>query len=214
MNRKWTESSHKIGKVPTTSLFVGAFSILWLFEDMAALRQIARVKKLGCIKVFSLRKAYNICHIHGIRETNYKEQKRKDMVSIGKDYCNLIIGYEEGLLNLKEHNLLYNDENIRNAIHIAKTGLIKDADQNIFNEREFFENIEKADIQNIYSVGLSYSSVDMPYIREICDRIRKSKKIKESIWYLEEYDSTERRNEFKRKITEAGYNGRYAEFRM
>lgn len=52
------------------------------------------------------------------------------------------------------------------------------------------------------------------FVGEICDRIRKSKKIKESIWYLEEYDSTERRNEFKRKITEAGYNGRYAEFRM
>ena len=54
----------------------------------------------------------------------------------------------------------------------------------------------------------------MPYIREICDRIRKSKKIKECMWYFEEYDSTERRNEFKRKITEAGYNGSYAEFRM
>ena len=143
-----------------------------------------------------------------------EEQKRKDMVSIGKDYCNLIIGYEEKLLNLKEHNLLYSDENIRNAILIAKTGLIKDVDQNIFNEKAFFENIEKADIQNIYSVGLSYSNVDMPYIREICDRIRKSKKIKECMWYFEEYDSTERRNEFKRKITEAGYNGSYAEFRM
>ena len=136
------------------------------------------------------------------------------MVSIGKDHCNLIIGYEEKLLNLKEHNLLYSDENIRNAILIAKTGLIKDVDQNIFNEKAFFENIEKADIQNIYSVGLSYSNVDMPYIREICDRIRKSKKIKECMWYFEEYDSTERRNEFKRKITEAGYNGSYAEFRM
>ena len=42
----------------------------------------------------------------------------------------------------------------------------------------------------------------------------KSKKIKECMWYFEEYDSTERRNEFKRKITEAGYNGSYAEFRM
>ena len=41
------------------------------------------------------------------------------MVSIGKDYSKLIIGYEEKLLNLKEHNLLYNDENIRNAIHIC-----------------------------------------------------------------------------------------------
>ena len=68
---------------------------------------------------------HNICHIHGTRETNYEEQKRKDMVSIGKDHCNLIIGYEEKLLNLKEHNLLYSDENIRNAILIAKTGLIK-----------------------------------------------------------------------------------------
>ena len=56
---------------------------------------------------------HNICHIHGIREINYEEQKRKDMDSI--------IGYEEKLLNIKELNLLYNDENIRNAIHNAKT---------------------------------------------------------------------------------------------
>lgn len=90
---------------------------------------------------------HNICHIHGIREINYEEQKRKDMVSIGKDYSKLIIEYEEKLLNLKEHNLLYNDENIRNAIHIAKTELIKDTNQNIFHEKEFFEDIEKTDIQ-------------------------------------------------------------------
>ena len=45
---------------------------------------------------------HNICHIHGIREINYEEQKHKDMVSIGKDYSKLIIGYEEKLLNLKE----------------------------------------------------------------------------------------------------------------
>lgn len=115
---------------------------------------------------------HNICHIHGIREINYEEQKHKDMVSIGKDYSKLIIGYEEKLLNLKEHNLLYNDENIRNAIHIAKTGLIKDTNQNIFHEKEFFEDIEKSR----YSVGLSYSDVDMPYVKEICDRLRKSKK--------------------------------------
>lgn len=93
------------------------------------------------------------------------------MVSIGKDYSKLIIGYEEKLLNLKEHNLLYNDENIRNAIHIAKTGLIKDTNQNIFHEKEFLK-ISKSR----YSVGLSYSDVDMPYVKEICDRLRKSKK--------------------------------------
>ncbi len=153
---------------------------------------------------------HNICHIHGIREINYEEQKRKDMVSIGKDYSKLIIGYEEKLLNLKEHNLLYNDENIRNAIHIAKTGLIKDTNQNIFHEKEFFEDIEKSR----YSVGLSYSDVDMPYVKEICDRLRKSKKMRASRWYLEEYDSVERRNEFKRKITKVGYSGNFAEFKM
>ena len=153
---------------------------------------------------------HNICHIHGIREINYEEQKHKDMVSIGKDYSKLIIGYEEKLLNLKEHNLLYNDENIRNAIHIAKTGLIKDTNQNIFHEKEFFEDIEKSR----YSVGLSYSDVDMPYVKEICDRLRKSKKMRASMWYLEEYDSVERRNEFKRKITKVRYSGNFAEFKM
>ena len=37
----------------------------------------------------------------------------------------------------------------------------------------------------------------MPYVKEICDRLRKSKKMRASRWYLEEYDSVERRNEFK-----------------
>lgn len=157
---------------------------------------------------------HNICHIHGIRETNYEEQKRKDMVSIGKDFSELIIGYEEELLKIEEHNLIYTDEDIRSAILAAKTGLIKDVKQNIFREKAFFDVIEKADIQNIYSVGLSYSDVDMPYIKEICDRIRKSGKMKACVWYFEEYDSVERRNEFKKKITEAGYNGNYATFRM
>ena len=49
----------------------------------------------------------------------------------------------------------------------------------------------------------------MPYVKEICDRLRKS-----SRWYLEEYDSVERRNEFKRKITKVGYSGNFAEFKM
>lgn len=38
---------------------------------------------------------HNICHIHGKREIDSEEQKRKDMVSIGKDCTELIIGYEE-----------------------------------------------------------------------------------------------------------------------
>ena len=77
-------------------------------------------------------------------------------------------------------------------------------------EKEFFEDIEKSR----YSVGLSYSDVDMPYVKEICDRLRKSKKMRASRWYLEEYDSVERRNEFKRKITKVRYSGNFAEFKM
>ena len=54
----------------------------------------------------------------------------------------------------------------------------------------------------------------MPYVKEICDRLRKSKKMRASRWDLEEYDSVERRNEFKRKITKVGYSGNFAEFKM
>lgn len=156
----------------------------------------------------------NICHIHGKRETDKKEQKRKDMVSIGKDYSELIIGYEEKLLKLEDFNLLYKDEGVKSAILTATTGLIKKVEQNIFRERTFFDAIEKSDIQNIYSVGLSYSDVDMPYIQEICHRIKKSGNMEKCVWHFEEYDSVARQNEFKNKVSGVGYRGSYSQFKM
>lgn len=63
-------------------------------------------------------------------------------------------------------------------------------------------------------MGLSYSEVDMPYIREICERIKKSGNMEKCVWHFEEFDSVERCNEFKKKITKVGYNGSYAGFKM
>ena len=136
------------------------------------------------------------------------------MVSIGENYSELIIGYEANLFKKEKYNFLNGDEKVNGAIQIAVAGLIKDTEQNIFREKAFFDAIEKADIQNIYSIGMSYSDVDMPYIREICKRIRKSGSMEKGVWSFEEYDPPERRNIFKKKVTRAGYTGTYSGFRI
>lgn len=226
---KWGYTIDNAMKIQETLCDISGFFFSWVNNiDLAKVKRKATIddiirRETDLVLSFNYTEMFemvygvcigNICHIHGVRETNREEQQRKYMVPIGKDYCELIIGYDERLLDLKEHNLLYTDESIRSAILTAKTGLIKDTDYNIFREKAFFEIIEKAGIHNIYSVGLSYSNVDMPYIMEICDRIRKSGKMRECVWYLEEYDSVERRNEFKMKIIDAGYNGNFSHFKM
>ena len=213
---KWGYTVENVMKIQETLNDISGFFFRWVNTiDLSKAKKKLNMEKIikgdeNLVLSFNytetLEKLYgvcehSICHIHGKRETDSEQQKRKDMTSIGKDCTELIIGYEENLLKVEDFNLLYTDEDIRSGVLTATTGLIKDVKQNIFREREFFDDVEKADIRYIYSVGLSYSEVDMPYIREICERIKKSGIMEKCVWYFEEFDSVERRNEFKKKIT-------------
>lgn len=226
---KWGYTVENVMKIQETLNDISGFFFRWVNTiDLSKAKKKLNMEKMikgdeNLVLSFNytetLEKIYgvcehSICHIHGKREIDSEQQKRKDMTSIGKDCTELIIGYEENLLKVEDINLLYIDEDIRSGVLTATTGLIKDVKQNIFRERKFFDAVEKADIQNIYSVGLSYSEVDMPYIREICERIKKSGNMEKCVWHFEEFDSVERCNEFKKKITKVGYNGSYAGFKM
>lgn len=226
---KWGYTVENVMKIQETLNDISGFFFRWVNTiDLSKAKKKLNMEKIikgdeNLVLSFNytetLEKLYgvcehSICHIHGKRETDSEQQKRKDMTSIGKDCTELIIGYEENLLKVEDFNLLYTDEDIRSGVLTATTGLIKDVKQNIFQEKAFFDAVEKADIQNIYSVGFSYSDVDMPYIRAICEKIKKSGNMKKCVWYFEEFDSVERRNEFKKKITKVGYNGSYAGFKM
>ena len=226
---KWGYTIDNAMKIQETLTDISGFFFRWINTvDLSVAKKKVSMEKLirpdkDLVLTFNytetLEKIYgvcedNICHIHGKRETNSEEQKRKDMVSIGENYSELIIGYEANLFKKEKYNFLNGDEKVNGAIQIAVAGLIKDTEQNIFREKAFFDAIEKADIQNIYSIGMSYSDVDMPYIREICKRIRKSGSMEKGVWSFEEYDPPERRNIFKKKVTRAGYTGTYSGFRI
>lgn len=156
----------------------------------------------------------NICYIHGERESGEEEQRRKKMVPFGKNNCELMVGYEEKLFDIEKFDMEFANSNIRSGILAAITGLIKDVEQNINRKKSFFDSVEKQAIENVYSIGFSYSDVDMPYIREICEKMDKSGSMDKCIWYFEKYDSPERRDMFEKKVKAAGYTGNFSGFKM
>lgn len=227
--KKWGFTVENAMKIQESLVDISGFFFRWVNTiDLSKAHKKENMEKLirkdeNLVITFNytetLEKKYgvqeqNICYIHGKRESDEEAQKRKDMVSIGADNSELIIGYDEKLLKLEDYNMKYKDEGVRQGILTATTGLIKKVEQNMFSQRAFFDRLERSEIQNIYSVGFSYSDVDMPYIQEICKRLEKSGEIENCVWHFEEYDLGERESEYRKKISGAGYTGKYSNFRM
>ena len=61
------------------------------------------------------------------------------MVSIGANYSDLIIGYDEKFLRIEDYNLAFKDEGVRQGILTGMNVLIKKVKQNIFNQKAFFD---------------------------------------------------------------------------
>lgn len=57
-------------------------------------------------------------------------------------------------------------------------------------------------ILNVYSFGFSFSNVDKPYIQEICYELSQNHNV---IWWLHDYDSNERREEFVKVLRDCGF---------
>ena len=145
-----------------------------------------------------------ICHIHGLRETDEDELKKLYMTNYGKDHCQMIIGYNEKDYNQEAIDALYPESKINQiAVSILST-YIKDVNGHMYSNRNFFEKIKNSNITDVYSIGFSYSDVDMPYIERICEDLNDK-----CLWHIECHPGEQEINGYKEKIRKAGYKGAF-----
>lgn len=134
----------------------------------------------------------NICHIHG---------KRKEMIdgyfdqqylwNFGEDNKTLIVGEKE-------------PENLRNDPYlILRNSLIKDTNQQIVEYKNFFDRISIGCISQVYSYGYSFSDVDQPYIKRVCDVLGNAK---DKIWTVFLYYANDK-HKFQDALRDAGFKG-------
>lgn len=146
--------------------------------------------------------ASNICYIHGQRETDILLQQKKSMRPFGKNNSHLVVGF--------------GSKYVRNSRQANKKSLLmslyKDTESIIYNCNEFFNRIADAEIKEIYSLGFSFSDVDMPYIEKICDVLRKDDCDSEMTWFIAPYGNILQRviDEiwFRKCIRQAGFRGK------
>ncbi|MGG0482425.1 bacteriophage abortive infection AbiH family protein [Priestia aryabhattai] len=127
--------------------------------------------------------AIDVNHIHGA-------QREKIVIGHGETYRDSSEQYTGS-----EYSLM--------KLHDA---LRKNTEEIIEKENCFFSNLQ--DIDKIYSHGFSFSKVDLPYIKEICNRLDT----KNIIWYLNDYDSKEKICNYINTIMDCGFKGRFSIF--
>lgn len=121
--------------------------------------------------------ASNICYIHGQRETDPILREKKRMSSIGKNYSELVVGFDSKYIrNRKEAEE-----------KILLMGLRKDTDSIIYHYKDFFDRIAYSGIKEIYSLGFSFAEVDMPYIKKICEMLCQDECDRNMTWFIAPY---------------------------
>ena len=64
------------------------------------------------------------------------------------------------------------------------------------------------DVEQVYSYGFSYGTVDLPYIKEIINDISNNKNSK---WFFYDYNIDENKK-YKNLVKSCGFNGQYDSF--
>jgi len=144
----------------------------------------------------------------------------KGQINIKENFINRINKEKDLFLNFNYTSTLEVLYGIQKVHHIHKNenqeiiiGHGKDADFSFFDDdmfigifkkitsrqidiyRTFFSSLKE--ITEIYSIGFSFSDVDLPYIKEICQNI-DTKKV---TWYLTKFDEERKNNEeYKKQI--------------
>ena len=63
-------------------------------------------------------------------------------------------------------------------------------------------------VRDIYSFGFSFSEVDLPYIKKICEIINTYR----VTWYFNSYDDTYTINTYIKCLKECGFKGKFSIF--
>lgn len=133
----------------------------------------------------------NICYIHGRRKENYADVEQQYMWTFSDDNQELIIGG------------MWKDEFNEDKYKDIRGNLVKDTDSILFHNDWFFERIRNTKINRIHSYGYSFSKVDQPYIRKICESINN---LKNTEWVNYVYRN-EDRVKCEKSLESVGYNG-------
>lgn len=144
----------------------------------------------------------NICYIHGQRETVAELQREKSMCAFGKNNSHLVVGFGSKYVRNKKEVIKKN----------LLMGLFKDTESIISQHEDFFNDIAYSGIKEIYSLGFSFSEVDMPYIKKICDELRRDNSDGDMIWFIAPYGNSLQRFRdevfFRKCIRLAGFRGK------
>lgn len=91
-------------------------------------------------------------------------------------------------------------------------GLYKDTESIIYHYKDFFDRIVHDEIKEIYTWGFSFSDVDMPYIKKICDVLRQEDCDSEMTWFIAPHGKILKRIKdeihFRKCIRKAGFRGK------
>lgn len=121
----------------------------------------------------------NICHIHVFNE-------------------NFIFGH--GIMEdqtIKYYNN-YKDINTALTFQQITESLQKNANRWLEQNKNFFARLNN--ITDIYSYGFSFSNVDLPYIRRICEVVNTNN----AVWYQYRYNG----NDYTKVLKDCGFNGK------
>ncbi|WP_139490059.1 bacteriophage abortive infection AbiH family protein [Brevibacillus dissolubilis] len=133
--------------------------------------------------------AKNVCHIHG------------------KQGGSLLLGHGNDTDNSEENMGRYTGS--ENALQEIQDSLRKNTAGAIKKHQDFFDNLS-SDVDKIYSYGFSFSKVDQIYIIEICKRLKTT----DVIWYLNDFDNIDQREQYKDVIRSCGFKGHFSTYHI
>lgn len=144
----------------------------------------------------------NICYLHGQRETDVELQQEKSMLPFGKNNSLIVVGFGKKYLK--------NRKMARKKSLLLE--LYKDTESIISHYEYFFNRIAHDEIKEIYTWGFSFSDADMPYIKKICDVLRREDRDSKITWFIAPYGNIFKRIKeeihFRKCIRKAGFRGK------
>lgn len=126
-----------------------------------------------------------ICHIHGVQGGN------------------IIFGHGGNEDRDIEYREYVGSEYILESVYKK---FKKDTDKVIIQNVEFFRSLI-GEVDKIYSYGFSFSEVDVPYIRRICETIETEN----VIWYINDFDKDKN---YRAIIRGCGFKGEFSTFEV
>lgn len=148
-----------------------------------------------------------ICYIHGKRASFVKYEMLKwpkgpKVDHLGANNLPLIIGYDKKKYNPEKYRNY--DPEIKEGLKSLDLEYMKDTEGHINTHKSFFDQIKNSNISEVYSWGFSYSEVDKPYIKKVCEMLGNTKKV---IWYIYRYGGNRILKKEMKSLRSCGFMG-------